>query len=432
MTNRTPDTLKEAKTRLDQSIFDINGPPFKNSDNPKVARIARELTDVLTELKGHIDMASRKTEAGRRDTLGQVQQLRDALIRLSDAPGMLAIKESTLTQQEGMTDIIIRNPTTVSRSAKVMVPAARIKLEKMGLRFDATAPWSPDTLSNERCLIVMAQLVTDDDPQPNIIKAIAKKGVNDYNTFRDALASDNSHVGTSPLGDMARQAKRDKTQGEALYKTFLQFKTAYDTLTNSEEFGQLRNLKSHSQQLAAYLTAVENNTPLLPSLDKIEQKILRKLGILEMTYNITEDAEAGAARLYENRPLTEALLIDMSIAAHAAATPNVIGCMRSAFASKAWIYPPRKMPNRLQALCEESEQWSPASGNSRQDAEQKQTISVSKTIEAYPSPRVSQVSHLLDTRSCATDTTRGQYPRHGQDLDHLFWISKEGFRIPIR
>ncbi len=202
---------------------------------------------------------------------------------------------------------------------------------------------------------------------------------------------------------------------------------ACNTLTKEEEVSQLRNLRSHSTRLLDYLNAVENNTPLL-SLDKTEQRILRKLGVLETTQNITEEAEASDFRLYENRPLTEALLIDIGLAGHAAAEPNVIGCMCSAFAQGLSLST-AKDSRRITELCEEGAQWSLRLWQqSWKEAEQtRNDARLKKSIEAY---RHAYAFHRYLTLSIpvAGQQTEHEANIHHMDmsLDHLFLDIQRG------
>jgi hypothetical protein len=431
--NDTPEEREAAIKQLDDAIRDIRGAITRNKTatesekDPKLPQVGNKLIAALNDLKSNIDQATRKTAAGRSDKMGEVERLRQALILLSDdhlSAG--SVQTTTVLKQADFHKPTAKSTedtqtTTVSLSAKAMLPTASAKLEKMGLLHNPATPWSAE-VSTELCTLFLAEV----QDNTALFATITDTTKDNFIAFRNSMAEANFKTNKS-LQSLAKTVKEETPSDDSNVKKldaiFKKLKATYQAIPGDKNLS-LTNLKNHADSISVYLKSLEEDSATSAKItDPNEQKLLCTLGILVPTTSITIDDDAAKSidRLYEHRLLTMGLLRDVQAAApHAASAPNVIRCMHTAFSQATGLSGTKESDKDLmKTLCENSAAWSLALLQQPWDQDQSPKAAVTNadrltnTISAYE-----QVCLLRDRLSVEV-VEQGSTTQHATNLQNI-------------
>jgi hypothetical protein len=338
------DVIQTATARLQGEMVNINLVTNNASldlKDPKLSRISRELLLSLNALQSQITVATPKATISRRN----------ALIKMSDFEGVVYPEDTATTQKNCFNDpgaMLDPSMISLSQGVRTLVATAKVKLEKMGLYLRPSAAWSSEGICDRQCLLMLAHADTLRDVLINMSFDVV--------AFNRALLE----VPNDTLKGYPEKLYGDKPVMTDEYRRRIvkiseQFQHARDTLTSGEESHQLKNLRSYVKTISMFLEAVEKSRDL-PAIDDVVYKIFCEIGILlPPTVVVSSVALQSLSRMYENRPLTKGLLLDVQMAAHAAATPEVMGCMGTAFVQAKTAFVGKEL---MQKFCETAALWS--------------------------------------------------------------------------
>jgi hypothetical protein len=426
--NETSSSHREAIRQLDTAIGEIQ---LAMDSDPKTIAKGQKYIESLTKLKAYIDAATRNTATSRSDKMGQVDQLRNALSQLSDTPLPPPDRRTNAMRQHE--DFFTAHGTTLtplstSSSATALIPAARGKLEKMGLLFTPETPVSIETMTGDRCDSFLAMAT-----RPGYSTLFQAIKTNDVIAFKQQLQATNISNDLTAWADRvdARESKA-RTDLATLCTTL---SNRYATLNSGlEGTDKLKKLDVHSTNLQKYLTELEASGTLPNITDPNEQKLLCELGIC-LPATPASAAASTTHLLYDNRPLTQGLLDDLYHAHTEAANPAVIDCMRTTFRQAMDISNTSSADQKLMStLCEDSAKWSSSLWQHPWKEVDAATNSkrLQTSIGAYDQLSALREKLSLEVIDDANPTQKEAHTKNLENLaatmDHLFLDIQRGLR----